>query len=107
MGPLEVDNMSTGGFSHYFDLPDYQQTEVQSWITNNNIKPNKAADFTKRAVPDVSGQSSFITIIVNGESSGIGGTSGAAPVLAGVFSILNQKRLEKGLNTLGFANYFI
>jgi len=62
MGPLEVDNMSTGGFSHWFEQPDYQQAAVKSWIDNNKITPNSEADFSKRAVPDIVAQSSFIQI---------------------------------------------
>ena len=38
---------------------------------------------------------------------GVAGTSAACPVVAGIFTIVNNARLKAGKNSLGFLNPFI
>jgi tripeptidyl-peptidase-1 len=42
--------------------------------------------------------------VYGGYLSGSGGTSAAAPVVAGIIALLNDARLKKGLGALGFIN---
>jgi kumamolisin len=93
-----------GGISRYFARPIYQQKAV----TQKAVNPPGALG---RGVPDVSGdaaQESGYIVLVDGKSypgSGpnyppIGGTSGSAPLWAGLIARINQ-----ALNTnIGFAN---
>ena len=46
-------------------------------------------------------------IVQDGSDTVIGGTSAAAPTLAGMVSLLNDALLAAGKPTLGFLNYFL
>ncbi|KAH9939912.1 peptidase S8/S53 domain-containing protein [Amylocystis lapponica] len=55
----------------------------------------------------VSAQSSHFRIAYAGQFLPIGGTSAAAPTVAGIISLLNDARLSAGLPALGFLNPLI
>jgi kumamolisin len=73
-----------GGVSENFALPSFQQ----------NAKVPKAPNgFVGRGVPDVAGNAdpeSGYTVVVDGESTVIGGTSAVAPLWAGLLALINQ-----------------
>ena len=91
-----------GGFSNFFGTPDYQKEAVQAYIAKlpNTDMFNKSG----RAYPDVSAFATDFTIIDDGVPVPVDGTSCAAPTFAGIVSILNDVRLNKGGKTLGFLN---
>jgi kumamolisin len=73
-----------GGFSVQFPLP--------SWQAAAKITPPAKGG---RGVPDVSGDAdpqTGYTILVDGQSMVIGGTSAVAPLWSGLIALLNQKR---------------
>ena len=76
-----------GGISDVFDLP--------SWQGNSNVPPSSnPGGHLGRGVPDVSGDADPATgysVIVDGESEPIGGTSAVAPLWAGLITLVNQK----------------
>lgn len=85
---------SGGGISVLFQRP--------VWQVGNGVP-----DGTQRAVPDislVSDPSPGASIIVNGTSKVVGGTSWAAPVCAAFCALLNQGRADNGQALLGFLN---
>lgn len=95
-------SMGGGGFSNFFATPDYQKTAVDDYVKtlSNTDMFNKSG----RAYPDVSAFATDFTIIDDGVPMPVDGTSCAAPTFAGIVSILNDVRLNKGQKTLGFLN---
>jgi kumamolisin len=80
-----------GGFSTQFPLP--------SWQTSANIQAPAGGG---RGVPDVSGDAdpqTGYTVLVDGQSLVIGGTSAVAPLWSGLIALLNEK-LGKQLGLL-------
>ncbi|GAA3438472.1 S53 family peptidase [Kutzneria kofuensis] len=86
-------NGSGGGTSTVFALPSFQ-SGVKVGTTN------------KRQVPDVSAQGgpTGISVYTQGQWTSVYGTSGAAPIWAGVAAIYNQAAAAAGRTGLGSAN---
>jgi kumamolisin len=86
-------NGSGGGVSSTFALPSFQ-TGV------------KVGTSGKRQVPDVSAQGgpTGISVYTQGQWTSVYGTSGAAPIWAGVAAVYNQVAAGKGKTGLGSAN---
>lgn len=105
-----------GGFSDTFPVQDWQKDAV-----NNYLKKAAAAGVlpdtslfteTGRGYPDVSalgGQVNPYCVAVRGGTSfgGVAGTSASCPVVAGIFSLLNNVRLANKKSPLGFLNPLI
>ncbi|CAE8743635.1 unnamed protein product [Polarella glacialis] len=81
-----------GGFSWQFGMPDWQKKAVAAYLVNTTGLP-PASSFNKagRAFPDISGVA-------------VEGTSQSSPLVAGMFSMIVDKRLSKGLPALGFVS---
>ena len=73
-----------GGISDLFDVPTYQ--------TAVTLPPSVNAGRTGRGVPDVAGDAdpnSGYSVVVDGQTQVIGGTSAVAPLWAGLFALIN------------------
>ncbi len=98
-----TDSATGGGVSDNFALP--------SWQTGVNVPPSANANkHVGRGVPDVAGDADPQTgyqIMVDGQSTVIGGTSAVAPLWAGLVALLNQqqKRPVGFLNAILYQNY--
>lgn len=77
-----------GGVSDAFDLP--------SWQVNAHIPPSvNPGSRVGRGVPDVAGDADPQTgysVLVDGQSAVVGGTSAVAPLWAGLLARINQQR---------------
>ena len=93
-----------GGFSNVFPTPDYQKTAVDNYLKNGNPPNKKYFNESGRAYPDVSAFATGFLVLVDDEYIPVGGTSCSAPTVAGIISLLNDIRLNKGKSTLGFFN---
>jgi kumamolisin len=75
-----------GGISDFFPLPSYQ--------ANAEVPPSaNPGGHIGRGVPDVAGDADPTTgynVIVDGQSSVIGGTSAVAPLWSGLIALINQ-----------------
>merc|ERR1712217_757545 len=60
-----------------------------------------------RAFPDISAQATLFYVQAGIPEPLVEGTSCASPTAAGVFSLLNDLRLQNGKSTLGFLNPLI
>merc|ERR1712217_631942 len=60
-----------------------------------------------RAFPDISAQATLFYVQAGIPEPLVEGTSCASPTAAGVFSMLNDLRLQNGKSTLGFLNPLI
>ncbi len=90
-------NGSGGGISQTFLIPNYQVGTANS--------TNKGS-MTHRNFPDVAATAAFQFYFVynDGQSGGIGGTSGAAPLWAGFTALVNEQAAIHGKPGVGFFN---
>lgn len=103
---LAGDSISSGGFSNYFSQPSYQTDAVQAYI-KGGVPPTSFFNASGRAMPDICSFSEDVVIVMGGGLFPVGGTSCAAPVVSGIFALLNDQRLSAGKKPLGFLNPFI
>jgi len=97
-------SFSGGGFSNAFPRPSYQDSAVEAFLNSSNLPAPHFYNATGRAYPDISALAVDFTIVVDGSSTFVDGTSCAAPTAAAIISLLNDLRLQKGESTLGFLN---
>lgn len=57
-----------------------------------------------RGFPDIAAQAYRYHVMDTGQDELIGGTSASSPVVAGIFSLLNNARLQAGKPPMGFLN---
>lgn len=107
-GAVEVDPISTGGFSSMPENPiqDYQKDSVAAYLKTKGERPAKL-ESSHRCVPDLSIWDENYYTVENGGDQVVGGTSASAPVLAGMIGLINDHLLNKGLSPLGFLNPFL
>jgi len=96
--------LSSGGFSDYFAMPDYQKSVVQTYLSKSGVpSPSKyGVNVTGRAYPDIAAQATNYCVPPFG--CGIAGTSCATPAASGIIAALNDARLAAGKSSLGFLN---
>jgi tripeptidyl-peptidase-1 len=98
-------DFSGGGFSNYWDRPDWQKDSVAQYFkVAKNLPPQAKYNQTSRGWPDVSALSTDFSIFVGGFEEGVDGTSCSTPTFAGVVALLNDVRLSAGKSSLGFLN---
>ena len=120
-----------GGPSQYQDEPDYQKGVVPKQLADRTHKADGTVvkfDSPKRVTPDIGMDADPYTGFLFGETftisatavantgctaindkveyceGGIGGTSLASPMFAGVLALVNQARTSNNLPAIGFAN---
>ena len=108
MDKLEVDTISSGGFSSMEANPigAWQKKAVAAYLQTTGERPAKF-NASHRCCPDLSIYDSGYYIIQDGSSTPIGGTSAAAPSFSGMIALLNDARLLAGKTSLGFLNPFL
>jgi len=101
--------LSSGGFSNYHPMPDYQKDAVKQYLGAEGLPPaSKGYNTEGRAYPDISAQAiNYLVIANNLPIPGVAGTSCASPAASGIFSLLNDLRMQSGKSSLGFLNPFI
>ncbi|TFK63265.1 subtilisin-like protein [Pluteus cervinus] len=104
VNPEVAVSFSGGGFSRYFSTPSYQSAAVSRFVTGLGTKFSGLYNPAGRAYPDVAAQGSGFQVVIGGRTSSVGGTSASSPTVAGIFALLNDFRLSKGLSSLGFIN---
>lgn len=100
------DRIASGGFSSYYEMPSYQKSVVANYMSamSSNLPHESYYNRSNRAIPDVGAYSENVLVTIGGFTQPIGGTSCAAPIVAGVISLLNDKLLNAGKKPLGFLN---
>lgn len=100
--------VSGGGFSEVAAMPSWQKDVVQAYIQNsNNVPPAGDFNASGRGYPDIAALGHKVYIELNGAPVAVDGTSCSSPIFAGVFSVLNSKRVAAGKPKIGFANPLI
>ncbi|XP_061824335.2 tripeptidyl-peptidase 1 [Nerophis lumbriciformis] len=102
-----TDYISGGGFSNVFKMPDYQANAVAGYLKSveATLPPKSYFNVSGRAYPDMAALSDNYWVVINRiPMPWVSGTSASTPVVGGMFSLINDKRLMKGLPVLGFLN---
>ncbi|TEY82450.1 hypothetical protein BOTCAL_0029g00390 [Botryotinia calthae] len=101
----------SGGFSNYFPTAWYQAAAVDEYLSKHISPSTKEyyesyTNFSGRGFPDISAHSLApdYQVVYFGKLSPSGGTSAAAPVIAGILGLLNDARFQAGKPALGFIN---
>ncbi|EJU01803.1 subtilisin-like protein [Dacryopinax primogenitus] len=98
---------SSGGFSDIFALPSYQSKAVQSYYAKY-APPYTAAQYNNsqavRGFPDISANGLNYVVAASGNFTLGSGTSAATPVVASIFTLINDERLAIGKGPVGFVN---
>ncbi|KAI9439773.1 subtilisin-like protein [Lactarius indigo] len=102
--PEVAAEISGGGFSDYFERPDYQDGAMAIYSEALGDQYYGSYNATSRGFPDLAAQSLFLGVMVAGEYQLMEGTSFSAPIVAGIISLLNDFRISRGKNPLGFLN---
>ncbi|KAI0505389.1 Pro-kumamolisin [Xylaria bambusicola] len=93
-----------GGFSDYFPRPKYQNDAVKPYIEGVNTTYDGLYNPQGRGIPDVSAMAYHYSIVWNGTSHLVDGTSASAPTFAAIISLINDNLLNEGRPPLGFLN---
>ncbi|KAF8262117.1 peptidase S8/S53 domain-containing protein [Lactarius quietus] len=102
--PEIASTVSGGGFSNIFLRPPYQDRDVNTFLQNLGTQYRGLYNPDGRGIPDISAQAEGFKIFRNGREESAAGTSGAAPIVAGIFSLLNDNRISQGKAPRGFLN---
>ncbi|TBU54464.1 subtilisin-like protein [Dichomitus squalens] len=108
-GACEQVIFSGGGFSNFFEMPDYQATAVTSFLTNHP-PPFTGEQFNNsgvaRGFPDLSanGLVHVLRCSVAGEFELVFGTSCSSPVVGSMITLINDARIAAGKGPVGFIN---
>ena len=101
---------SGGGFSTIFEMPYWQKSLVDQYLSNPNNLPNANFNRSMRAIPDVSMAGHNYRLNLNGisdASTTFDGTSASSPALAAVIGMVNSAREAAGMPPMGFINPFL
>ena len=95
-----------GGFSTYWATPSWQQSAVDDYFSGLSSKetPHDGYNPNGRGYPDVSLIGVWYEIYIQGVLTPIFGTSASSPVFAAMIALVNAKRAENGLPSVGFIN---
>jgi tripeptidyl-peptidase-1 len=106
--PESATDFSGGGFSNAFSRPNYQSAAVSNYFTNYN-PGYSASQFNSngRGYPDISANGLNIAIIEYGSFTTVGGTSASCPIVASLFTLINNQLIDAGKPVIGFANYVL
>jgi len=107
IGDEKAWNDGGGGFSDTFTIPSYQADAVAQYKKTASLPRQRYWNNNGRGYPDVAalgGVQNAYCVAVENRFAGVGGTSAACPVFAGVIAKLNEVRLAKGGKPLGFLN---
>ncbi|KAI0761499.1 family S53 protease [Trametes elegans] len=107
VNPETAADFSSGGFSNYWGVPDYQKDAISSYLSALGNTYSGKFNKSGRAYPDVSAQGVNFEIVVDGEIEAVDGTSALSPTFASIFALLNDRLIAAGKSPLGFLNPFL
>ncbi|KAF2788037.1 tripeptidyl-peptidase sed4 [Melanomma pulvis-pyrius CBS 109.77] len=103
--PMEPAYFSSGGFSEYFAVPEWQAAATGGYVVGLNGSHDGWYNPAGRGIPDVAAIG--VRFVLGGEGGNVvtaKGTSASTPVWAAVVALLNDRRLREGKPVLGFLN---
>lgn len=101
--PVAAD-FSGGGFSQYFLRESWQNESVESYVKALDGHLDGYYNASYRAVPDISAVATNFITRIGGRSQALRGTSASTPVVAAMIALVNDARVRKGKDALGWLN---
>jgi hypothetical protein len=99
---------SGSGFSWRFPRPSYQDAAVSAYLkayqNQQGFPGTRYFNASNRAYPDVAALADNVPMWMQGFPTLTGGTSASTPAFAGIITMINDARFQKGLPSLGFVN---
>ncbi|KAF7356383.1 Family S53 protease [Mycena venus] len=102
--PETASDFSSGGFSNYFGVADYQADAVAGYLKALGSTNQGLFNASGRGYPDVSAQGENVQIVSGGQTGGVDGTSCSTPIFASVIGLINDQLVAGGKPPLGFLN---
>jgi len=97
--------LSSGGFSRDYWQASWQADAVNAYFESGVELPPSSFYFANgRAYPDVAAAAENVMIVANNRTEPVAGTSCAAPIWAGIISLINNERISAGKAPVGFLN---
>ncbi|RYH30768.1 hypothetical protein EON65_04265 [archaeon] len=93
-----------GGLSTRRNTPSWQDGLMANYYEQVSTQPAGISTSSGRGIPDISLMAHNYVIVVDDVVYEVDGTSASCPVFAGMLSVINEKRLELGMSTLGWIN---
>ncbi|KAJ7353612.1 peptidase S8/S53 domain-containing protein [Mycena albidolilacea] len=105
--PESAASLTGGGFSNIFALPEYQKKAIEEYYKYH--EPPYGADRYNnsqraRGIPDFSVNGVNCTVVAEGRTIAVAGTSAAPPVIGAIITLINDARLAAGKSPVGFIN---
>ena len=94
---------SSGGFSNYYQRPDYQTVAVARYLALQGHTNAGRYNASGRGFPDIASKADDF-IVLEPVANVLYGTSAASPTVASIVALLNDRLLNKGRPPLGFLN---
>ncbi|KAJ7490735.1 family S53 protease [Mycena latifolia] len=107
IAPEIASDFSSGGFSNYFNIPDYQADAVATFLKAQGTTNQGLFNASGRGYPDVAAQGENVQIVSRGKTQGVDGTSCSTPIFASVIALLNDQLIAAGKSPLGFLNQWL
>lgn len=98
---------SGGGFSNAFPMPSYQEKAVKSYFTNHkrSYTSTQYHNFMNtRGYPDIAANGANYVVAIDGEFTLFYGTSASCPTVAGLVTLINERRIAAGKGSIGILN---
>ncbi|CAO1636831.1 unnamed protein product [Sympodiomycopsis kandeliae] len=107
LGYNSLDEVESGaGISYWYKRPNFQTEVVDKYLTSsaNQAKGNYSEN--GRFIPDISSLGSRFLVNTPSQNGWVKaqGTSVSAPLLASMIALVNAKRRENGLDSIGFVH---
>jgi len=107
-----------GGFSTFQPMPVYQKAVVTKYVNSYKataMPPSFTYHPKRRAYPDIAFNGHHYKVFFSNNTSdscpcpatAVDGTSCSAPALSGFISLINDKLMNNGKESLGFLNYLL
>ncbi|PIL23442.1 hypothetical protein GSI_14753 [Ganoderma sinense ZZ0214-1] len=107
INPEVAAKFSSGGFSHIFSRPSYQDHAVNAFLQRQGNANAGQYNVSGRGYPDVATQGANFNIHSGGQAYDFTGTSASSPTFASIIALVNDRLLVAGRSPLGFLNPFL
>ncbi|KAJ7463327.1 subtilisin-like protein [Mycena latifolia] len=96
---------SGGGFSNYFSRPNFQQSQVSTYLSAHTPSYSSAQyNSAGRGFPDLSANGANYIVAVQNVFYYVYGTSASSPVVGAILTLVNDARLAQGKGPIGYIN---
>ncbi|KAI0261739.1 subtilisin-like protein [Gloeopeniophorella convolvens] len=107
VNPEVAASFSSGGFSNYFDVPDYQEAASAKYLASLGAVNTGLFNKTGRGYPDVAAAGVDVKVVFQNFALTISGTSVSSPIFGSVIALINDRLMGSGRPPLGFLNPFL